>query len=782
MKSGYQDLEYDALKAQIRQRCHSLPGQDKVDLLLPMADITAIELRLRTIGEIMEALAHGIAPDYSDLSDPEPIFEAQTQGIFSFEELHAIYLNALIANAVHALVDVCAEWKVLQGLVKGVRPLKEIAARFTQIFDAEGQVLDSASAELARIRKRGVSLRGSILKTMQSMLSDPGVERHLQDKFVTQREDRYVLPVKEGGAPSVPGIVQGYSGSRSTLFVEPAAVVPLNNELQMLKQDEKREIHRIISEFSAEVTAQKDPLLANAKALAELDFLFACGKLGRDLKAQVPKIAREPRLKMISARHPLLIIRSGGPEQVVPFDLELGGDTRILVLSGPNTGGKTVLMKSVGLLSLMALSGLPIPASADSEIGLFDGVFADIGDDQSIAAALSTFSSHVDKIRRMLDGAGENSLVLIDEIGAATDPQQGSALAQAMLERFSVLGCKCIVTTHYTALKIFAEQDPAAQNASMQFDTTDLHPTYRFATGFPGDSFAIEVAASLGLDAHLIERAKSLSGIQNREFTELLYKMQEEKKTLARESYEYRLKKRNLEARLEEIDKRSESLDAELKERKQRFLKDLQTELIARQKLYSRELDEIKQLERSERKAVSERKLHDVEEELGSLRAQITDASLIGKKRSFAPKPGDRVWLSNFEAEAIVLEVRENSALVDMNGISFQTTLDTLYESASHAQKPKPGVTASAMVHAPARAAYELKLLGLTFDEAAPLIDEFIDNAVLAGLHSLRIVHGKGTGALRTKVRDYLKRKKQVQGVDTPPPSEGGSGVTLVKI
>jgi len=782
MHSGYQDLEYDALKAQLRARCHSDCGRTHVEAMAPLPDRASMEQRLRAIGQIMEALSHGIAPDFTDLCDPEPIFDELTQGILSFEELRVIYLNALIANGLCGLAEPCVQWRELLDLLRKVRPLKEIAARFVQIFDQEGEVLDSASPELARIRKRGISLRGSILKTMQGMLSDPNLEKHLQDKFVTQRDDRYVLPVREGGAQSVPGIVQGYSGSRSTLFVEPAAIVPLNNELQMLKQDEKREVHRIISEFSADVIAQREIILANAKALAWLDFLFACGKLGRDLDARVPKLGDEPSLKLISARHPLLILKNGNVHSVVPFDLELGIGTRILVLSGPNTGGKTVLMKSVGLITLMALSGLPVPVSADSRIGMFDSVYADIGDDQSIAAALSTFSSHVDKIRRMLDGAGERSLVLIDEIGAATDPQQGSALAQAMLERFSALGCKCIVTTHYTALKIFAEQDPAAENASMQFDTTDLHPTYRFSTGFPGDSFAIEVAASLGLSPQLIERAKSLSGSQNREFTELLLKMQEEKKALARESYEYRLKNRNLEARLQELDQRSETLDDELRQRKQKFLKDLQAELIARQKLYARELDEIKQLERTERKAVSERKLHAVEQELGELRTQIAEASLSGRKKPGGIKPGDRVWLANFEAEAIVLEVRDTQALVDMNGISFQTGVDTLYEVASPPAKTNNAGEARAAVHAPARAAYELKLLGLTFDEAAPLIDEFIDNAVLAGLHRLRIVHGKGTGALRSKVRDYLRKKKQVRETDTPPPSEGGSGVTVVII
>ena len=514
--------------------------------------------------------------------------------------------------------------------------------------------------------------------------------------------------------------------------------------------------------------------------MAGLDFRSPCARLFRFLKAEVPRIVEQPVLKLRSARHPLLILRLGRPAEVVPFDLELGQEAAIVLLSGPNTGGKTVLMKAAGLLTLMALSGLPIPADADSEIGLFSQVFADIGDDQSIENALSTFSSHVSKIGRMLAQADANSLVLIDEIGAATDPQQGSALAQAILERFTDLGCKAIVTTHYTALKIFAETHPACLNASMQFDLNSLTPTFRFAPGIPGDSFAIEVASSLGLLPELIDRAKTLSGSQNLEFTELLKKMQAEKKALGRASYEYQLKTRNLEAKLKELEGREGALEAELKQRKQKFIKELQGELIAQQKLYQQEQDSLRKLDRDERKALSERKLHEISGRLQDIREELAAAGTGNQPKARDPRPGDRVWLASFETEAILLEIRDGSASVDMNGISFRVPAESLYQAPDRPRDrdPQPLPT----THATYRAATELKLLGLTFDEARPLIDEFLDNATLAGLHSLRIVHGKGTGALRGKVRDYLQRKKTVLSLDTPVPAEGGSGVTLVKI
>ncbi len=464
----------------------------------------------------------------------------------------------------------------------------------------------------------------------------------------------------------------------------------------------------------------------------------------------------------------------------MPFDLNLGEKARVILLSGPNTGGKTVLLKATGLLTLMALSGLPIPAEEHSVIGRFNQVFADIGDEQSIENALSTFSSHIGKIGRMLKSADDKSLVLIDEIGAATDPQQGSALAQAILEHLTELGTKAVVTTHYTALKIFAETHPDCLNASMQFDLKSLTPTYRFTTGIPGDSFAIEVAASLGLEPDLIERAKELCGSQNIEFTELLKKMQEEKKALARATYEYELKTRNLESKLKELENREASLNADLKERRKKFLQELQAALIAQQKLYQREQESLKKMEREERKSVSERKLQDINNRLQEINKELSDSEIEQRQKIGVPRVGDRVWLATLETEVTILEIKDQQAMVDLNGITFKTELDNLYEIEKPVKKEEYVVITH--TNPPPKAQFELKLLGLTFEEAKPLIDEFLDEALLAGLHTLRIVHGKGTGALRTKVRDYLKKKKQIISLETPLPGEGGTGVTLVKL
>jgi DNA mismatch repair protein MutS2 len=774
------DLEYEVLCAQLAKRCHSALGETLAKALQPMAELAEIRKSQKLVAEIQELLAHGLDFNFEPLSDLTALFEDSRNNLFGFEEFGAIYRNNRISDEVLSRAEAAHDFPLIKNLLSGLTAFPELTRRFTEIFDYEGEILDTASPELANIRRRTSSLRMRIQKTMQGLLNDNRFERYLQDKFVTQRDDRYVLPIKESSAPYVEGIVQSHSGSKSTVFIEPVAIVPMNNELQMVKQEEKQEIYRIFSHYTAQIKAVQRQILRNQSLLATLDFRFACGRLCNAMDSRVPQMLPKAAVNLISARHPLLILRLGTPAKVIPFDLELGNEHRIVILSGPNTGGKTVLMKAVGLITLMANSGLTVPADPGSEIGMFSGVYADIGDDQSIENALSTFSSHLDKISKMLHAANEETLILIDEIGAATDPQQGSALAQAILERFADLGCPGIVTTHYTSLKIFGEQHPNCVNASMQFDLKSLHPTYRFVPGFPGDSFAIEVAASLGIAPELIERAKALSGSQNQDFTTLLKKMQEEKKQLSIQSYQFELKTRNLAAKIQELENKEAVWEEELKKRRQSHIKELQKELIAQQKIYAMELNELKSMEKSERKVLSERKLHAIGVQTAELQKELINSGIETHQALSNPKPGDRVWVANFDTDAIIMAVQGDSATVDMNGISFKTPIEFLY-----AAKPKTEITITkgfVKSSITPKARFELKLLGLTFDEAMPLIDEFLDDAALTGLHTLRIVHGKGTGALRNKVRDYLRRKKGILSIDTPPMNEGGSGVTIVKI
>ncbi|MCB5233738.1 MAG: endonuclease MutS2 [Candidatus Cloacimonetes bacterium] len=780
------DLEFAILQEQIRRRCQSDLGKVKCDEIRILPSVEEMHASQALIAEIQSVLEGGLEFTFEDLADLEPYLEEKEYHVFTWEEFFLFAQNAYLACRIKEREVAFDDLPRAKKIVKRLTAIPEIMQGFQRIFDLEGEVKDDASPELKKIRRGLYSLRGRIQKTMQSLLNEPRMESHLQDKFVTQRDDRYVLPIRESSAPAVKGIILSRSQSKSTVFIEPAEVVPLNNELQLLKEDEKREVHRILSEFSLFIRGKKRELLLNMKVMADLDFLYGVARLCNLIRANVPKMSHQAKLHLISARHPLLILRkhaeSGerGYHEVIPFDLKLGGDYNLMLLSGPNTGGKTVLMKAVGLITLMAMSGLPVPADEESTIGCFTGIYADIGDDQSIENALSTFSSHLDKIGKMLQKADENSLILIDEIGAATDPQQGSALAQAILERLAELGAKGIVTTHYTALKVFAETNDSCVNASMQFDMKSLVPTYRFSVGIPGDSYAIEVAASLGMDEAMITRAKELSGSQNLEFGQLIKTLQEQRKELGKQIYQYELSGRNLQVRVQELEAKEEEWEKELKARRQKHLRDLQNELISFQKLYNKEISGIRELEKAERKRVSERKLHDINVQAEKLQKEMDSLDAQDRSRLTNPQPGDRTWVAGFGAEGVITAISAKNATVDINGFSVQTARENLFQSEQKAKTEVPVVSGISEVKV--RPATELMLLGLTFDEAMPLIDEFLDNAALSGFSRLRIVHGKGTGVLRKKVRDYLRRKSIVKSIDTPPPFEGGNGVSIVTI
>jgi DNA mismatch repair protein MutS2 len=775
----FHDLEFDKLVGYIVNGCHSAAGKDLSAQISPLSDLAAMRYKHNLLAEIQEALKHGQDFNFEELLPLDTLFADTKQLVYDFEEFRLAYLDARLATEICARRNELDGFKELYKLLKKLFPLPELCKQFERIFDVEGEVKDSASEELKRIRRRKHILRDQIIRSLQKKFTDAAFEHALQEKFVTQRDGRYVIPIKESHVPQIKGIVQGQSSSKATVFMEPEDVVGVNNDLQMLQQEEKREIFRIFQAFTDDIRSQQSQLMDNYSRLAELDCLFSCARLGQKLQSRIPDMLEQPVLQIKGGRHPLLILQKGEVSKVVPFELNLGEEYDFLVISGPNTGGKTVLLKAVGLLTLMALSGLPIPVADGTGIGQFDQVAADIGDEQSIEQALSTFSSHISKLKAILDICDEKTLILLDEIGAATDPQQGSALAQAIMESIAQKEAKGMATTHYTALKVFAEGQERCSNASMQFDLKSLTPTYRFEFGFPGDSFAIEVAASLGLDKALIERAKHLTGSQNLEFTELIKKLQAEKKEIATASWQVQLRSRNLDATIKEYELRIKKFDDDLKSRRKELLKEHQQELINSQKLLLQELEALKETDRGDRKKKTTELVDKLQDMQSDNLDRINGFENTPRKQAFNPKPGDTVWLRDFETNAIIVSIKETSVQVDMNGIQFKTRLDDIFES--QASPPEEIITYSKVKATPS-AHFELKLLGCTFDEAQPLIDEFIDDACVAGLHSLRIVHGKGTGALRTKVRDYLKMKKQVLTIGTPPQSAGGSGVTVITV
>ncbi|MDP8232704.1 MAG: Smr/MutS family protein, partial [Candidatus Zophobacter franzmannii] len=771
-------LEYDKIRLLVAEECHSQPGRLIAHALRPQRDIVTIQYRLDRCSETMELLGFGHSYSFENLTDLTEIFVEPFHGVLGYDEFQQVCSNVIAGNSLKSHEKELEPYKLTSVKIKNLIGLPHLEERYIRTFGPEGEVLDSASSNLRSLRKNKQKTRDTIMKILNKKLQDSASEKFIQEKIITQRDDRYVIPVKESAAPFVKGIVQGRSSSKSSIYLEPEEVVQSNNTLRLITEQEKQEIFKIMQEFTAEILEVKDTIIANTEILAEFDYYFAVCHYSKASKAKVPKIAEDPILELKEARHPLLIHKFGDYKKVIPFDLELGQEHGIVVLSGPNTGGKTVTMKAVGLLTMMALSGLPIPADKESVIGVFTGFYTDIGDGQSLENSLSTFSSHIENIKFMLKHAKSRSLVLIDEIGAATDPEQGSAIAQAVLEALARKHVKGIITTHYTSLKVFAEQDNDCLNASMQFDPDKHIPTYNFVPGLPGDSFAIEVAENLGMRPELIARAKKLAGTQNIEFTQILQKLEEQKKLYSRQTYEFELKTKLFEKKIEELNSNIEASEIEKKEIRKKSLKEAREYLITMQNELNNDLDEMRKMDKKERKTKSEATMQNVLKLQRDIKDEFEELDPLGRVKIKKPKIGQRIWLGNFETEAVVTAVQNKKVFVDMDGIAFTTDTSNIYTVTRKQITPENEVIVRKPSLDGKSITTELKLLGFTFADAQPVIDEFIDNALLGGLHKLRIVHGKGTGVLRNKVRYHLKRLKQVESIHTPPSDAGGDGVT----
>lgn len=778
--NSQQQLEYTKIKDLLASECQSQLGRDLAALLQPLKDVVKITKRVNLISEIQFLLKKGFNHNFESISDISHLISKREHQTFNFEEFQQINNNITAANQVVKRTEDLEDHPEYLRFIKKIIEQIELETRFHQIFESDGEVKDSASKDLAAIRRKKKQVRKNLVSTINKKVESLSTSNLLHDNIVTQRDGRYVIPIKEGASSFVQGIVHGRSSSRSSIYMEPQEIVGLNNDLEMVSSEEKHEIFKIFQDFTEQIYDHKEILLKQIDYLQQLDFLFASAKFSNELKAEKPVLTQKNRIKLKNARHPLLINTYNNFEDVIPFDLELGYDYNLLVVSGPNTGGKTVTLKTVGLLTLMARSGLPIPADPHSEIGSFNSVFADIGDSQSLENALSTFSSHISNIKEMTDNTDSSMLVLIDEIGAATDPEQGSALAQAILELLAEKNAVGVISTHYTSLKVFAEKHEKCINAAMQFDPDKHKPTYQFKLGLPGNSFAIEVASKLGLQEELINRAKDLTGKQNVELTELIKKMSEEKKSLSRQLYQFELKTALLNKKIDERQDQIEELEKQKKEIRRKSIRDAREYLTTMQKELNMEIKDIKHAEKSEKKSKFERSLQKVSQLNRELSEEEQKLSEISHEPVMQPKIGMKVWVKEMEMEAEITEISDKNIKVDMDGITLSTSIDRLYKIKSikvekHSKKKNISVPKK-------EAKMELKILGYRFDEALPLIENFIDNAVVNGLLMLRIVHGKGTGALRAKVRQYLRSNKSIEDFFSPPPEAGGSGVTVVKI
>lgn len=669
---------------------------------------------------------------------------------------------------------------IIRALIDGLYTNKELEESINNAILSEDEISDSASSKLSSIRRNIRKKQDGIREKLNSILNSE--KEHLQDNIITMREGRYVVPVKQEFKSRVKGLVHDISSSGATVYIEPMSVVHLNNELKELFSEEKEEIERILMELSDQVAQVSYEMDANQNQLQELDFIFAKGKYSLQEGCNRPKVNNKKYIHLKSARHPLLDRKAA-----VPIDIYLGGDFTSLIITGPNTGGKTVTLKTVGISILMTQYGLHIPAEESSEVGVFSKLFADIGDEQSIKQSLSTFSSHMINIVQILNQVDENSLVLFDELGAGTDPTEGASLARAIMDYMLRHEVRCISTTHYNQLKIYALTTPKVANASMEFNVDTLSPTYKLLIGVPGKSNAFEISKRLGLSEEIIHYAKNLVSEDNIEFEKVLQSIEEDRSRIEqhrylveRQQHELEEKNKKLEHEIEKLRSSREKVMEQAREQANRILQRTKENM-------DLVLDEIAELKDS-LNAQQARKLQEAQDLYRETFQSIdkTKPKLV-IERAVNPiqdiKIGDRVQ-TGLGTEGIILELPDtkDNVLVQVGIMKVKLPKSSLVRIQESEAEKIHNKTRQIMKNKARSIATELDLRGKNYEDAKPLVEKYLDDAYLSGLKSVRLIHGKGTGVLRQKIRDYLRRHKNITSYQDAPYNEGGDGVTVVAL
>ncbi len=682
------------------------------------------------------------------------------------------------------LKSISEDFPRLWEIAEGIAELRQIEKDIGACLDPAGEVLDTATPALADIRRQLRDTRGQILEKLESIIRSPRGSRVLQEDIVTEREGRYVILVKMECRHDIKGIVHDISNTGATVFMEPTSTVGLGNAIRELVIEERRETERILRILSAEVGAHSEDISRSIELAAEIDLILAKARYARSIKAAEPAIIkpdasptagnkRQGFLKLIDARHPLL------GEKAVPFSLELGRDFSIIVITGPNTGGKTVTLKTIGLLSLMAQSGMPIPASKDSYLPLLDGVFADIGDEQSIEQTLSTFSWHMGNVVRIIRGATGKSLVLLDELGTSTDPAEGSALAQAVLRYFLARGTLTVATTHYSDLKAFAHTTAGLENASLEFDAETLTPTYRLTVGIPGGSNAMATAARLGIPDEIISDARAMLTEGSQELETLLANLMAEKQKIASLEKELKKERDNFARQNAELNTRLERIKNEEKQ----AIQEARDAIVREAAELHREVRQATAALKKEKSAASTEQarltLAGVRERLDG---EAWQAGGGGEKTGDAGiiKVGDTVLVREAGLTATVISVSEESGELEVQSgrTKMRLGLDSVVKTTPTREAATPAGTQPEAKRVP----LELDLRGKRADEVEATLDTYLSDAARYGLAEARIIHGIGTGTVRSIVREFLAGHSLVKSFRAGEHGEGGDGATVVRL
>ncbi|MBQ5808654.1 MAG: endonuclease MutS2 [Clostridia bacterium] len=780
-------LEYDKVKEMLASCAPTKGGANAALALMPTDDFEMVLRRQRRTTDAKRLCDTKGMPPFCGVTDiSDSVGRAEKSAVLSCRELLDI---ARVLSAARQLTDYIETDKkfdtCLDDVFAGLTPNKYLENRINSAIISEDLIADEASPELAEIRRKIRNANNRIKESLNKFMSGAG-SKFLQENIVTTRGGRYVVPVKSEHRSEVKGLVHDTSASGATVFIEPAAVLEANNELRMLENKETREIERILAEFSSEVAGCANQLFRNYLNITELSFVFACASLSYEMRANTPSFSEERTIALFSARHPLI-----DKDKVVPINVDLSGGLDTLVITGPNTGGKTVTLKTLGLLTLMAQSGLHIPAAENSVCGVFDHIRADIGDEQSIEQSLSTFSSHMVNIVEIIKTAGERSLILFDELGAGTDPVEGAALATAILEEVRRRGALTAATTHYAELKSYALDTDGVVNASCEFNVETLRPTYKLIMGTPGKSNAFAIAGKLGIDAAIIDRASELVSGDVKKFESVIEKLEETRLESEKIKAELAAEREAFTRFKAESEKKITALNAE----KEREIEAARTKV--RQTLDSARataefvFDEIEKLRKQKAKDISAEELARKKRELReAMRKGEEDAAAINRDPDDdyvlprALKKGDEVKMRNIGKHGILLEDPDRSgnvriqcgAVVTRTSVTNLRLLDKSEKPKQKEQKSVHRVTTSSGFSP------ELDLRGQLTDDAWFMCDKYIDDAMMANIRSVRIIHGKGTGALRTYLWSWFKGDCRIASFRLGAHGEGDAGVTILEL
>ncbi|HHT88341.1 MAG TPA: endonuclease MutS2 [Clostridiales bacterium] len=782
-------LEYNKIIQKLSELAGSSRGKELCASLLPHHELSEITRLQKETSDALSRLLRKGSLSFSGIHDIRPsLMRLKVGSSLGAVELLRIssVLDATLRIKAYGGCTGKDEDEIIEDSLTeyfgGLEPLTQLSNEIKRCIISEEEIADDASPALKSIRRSIRITNDKVHSDLSSILNSS--KNVLQDNIITMRNGRYCLPVRAEYKNQFQGMIHDQSSTGSTLFIEPMSVVRLNNELRELAIKEKEEIEKILAGLSEMAGEYVDQLYYNYNTITGLDFIFAKATLSKTMKGSEPVFNNKGIINLKKARHPLI-----DPKQVVPIDIRIGSDFNMLIITGPNTGGKTVTLKTVGLLTLMGQAGLHIPAYDNSELAVFTEVYADIGDEQSIEQSLSTFSSHMTNIVSILQKADEQSLVLLDELGAGTDPTEGAALAMSILSYLHKRNIRTMATTHYSELKIYALSTEGVLNASCEFDVESLRPTYRLLIGIPGKSNAFAISSKLGLPEHIIEEAGKLIGKQERTFEDLISDLEESRITIEKEQDEIRQYKAEIEKLKQSLAKKSENLEAS-RARIINEAKEQASMIISEAKEYADE-----SIRKFNRWLQQGGNVKDMEEERAKLREKLGDSSDLpivnapksGKKVDLKTlKIGDSVFVTSLGLRGTVstLPNSKGDLLVQMGALNSQVNVKDLEAIEDEDDTPKRNVSTKAgkiKMSKSATISPEINLIGKTVDEALALLDKYLDDAYLSHIPKVTIIHGRGTGALRNAVHGFLKKSKYVKSYRIGGFNEGNTGATIVE-